>query len=78
MRYKQLTWLACCKYAGCPAIYLAYENMVSVTAESFFVYGGTLKPSVPSYIERPADAEFFRRLTDHSCRLECFKRSLIW
>jgi AAA domain-containing protein len=35
---------------------------VSVTPESFFVYGGTLKPSVPSYIERPADAEFFRRL----------------
>jgi tetratricopeptide (TPR) repeat protein len=35
---------------------------VSVAPESFFVYGGTLKPSVPSYIERPADAEFFRSL----------------
>ncbi len=30
----------------------------------FFVSGGTLKPTAPSYVERAADREFFERLSD--------------
>jgi formylglycine-generating enzyme required for sulfatase activity len=39
-------------------------NQPSGQTSAFFVSGGTLKPNVPSYVERAADREFLERLSD--------------